>query len=84
MGIAIPDEIGTRRHFSSTVKAEEIEFILRVTERLPMIFEPVLNNLKNGTPLEEVQSQMEAIQMNLVEISKQIAVVMPVPNPDKH
>lgn len=84
MSIAIPDEIGTRRHFSPTAKAEEIECILRVTERLPMFFEPVLNNLKNGTPLEEVQNQMEAIQMNLVEISKQIAVVMPIPNPDRH
>lgn len=84
MGIAIPDKIGTRRHFFPTVKAEEVEFILRVTERLPMLFEPVLDNLKNGTPLEDLQSQLETIQMNLIEISEYIAVVMPVPNPDKH
>lgn len=84
MGIAIPDEIGVRRHFSTTAKQEEIEFILRLTERLPMFFKPVLDDYKNGAPAEDVERQMEAVLSNLIEISQLIGVVMPIPDANKH
>lgn len=84
MGISIADNIGTSRHFSPDTEAKDIEFILRLTERLPMFLSPVVEDLKNGTPVNEIQRQMEAILMNLVEISDQIAVIMPEQNTNTH
>lgn len=77
MGVTIPQNIGVSRDFSPTAQPEEVECILRVTERLPMCMQSILDAVRGGASNEQVERQLQSLQMNLKDIADQIALVLP-------
>lgn len=77
MGATIPQNIGVSRDFSPTAHPEEVECILRVTERLPIFMQGILEAVRSGASTEQVERQLQSLQMNLQDIADQIALVLP-------
>lgn len=77
MGITIPQNIGVSRDLSPTAHPEEVECILRVTERLPICMQCILEAVRSGASTEQVERQLQSLQMNLQDIADQIALVLP-------
>lgn len=77
MGATIPQNIGVSRDFSPTAHPAEVECILRVTERLPMFTQCILDAMRDGATTEQVERQLQSLQMNLQDIADQIALVLP-------
>ena len=77
MGVTIPQNIGVSRDFSPTARPAEVECILRVTERLPIFMEGILEAVRSGASTEQVERQLQSLQMNLQDIADQIALILP-------
>ncbi len=75
---SIASNIGNSRSFFSGASLREIEAVLRMAERLPLVSQDIIDSLNSGEAPEVIIRQLIGLHNINLEVARSVREVLPV------